>query len=87
MRAFTVSCTTYSIPVSLEEFQAFDDSEIDWDDSLAAAIDNLDGCYDTEYNRHFGLFVHVSITADHDNLITQLAIVELMRKFFKGSES
>ena len=80
-RDFQVTSRSFAIPVTEKEYNVIDHCERNWDeDNVGQMLEKLDGVYNVDYNRHFGLYIFVSIEKEYDNDKTLLAISEIINR-------
>lgn len=73
--------TSYAYGLTIEEFQKVtrkDDEEEDYERTLGAKLERLEGVRDVEYNGHFGPFIYYTIDVDHDGSKTHSDIFDLI---------
>lgn len=80
-RDFHITSRSFSIPITMDEYDVIDHCEREWDvDDVGQMLAEIPGVSDVDYNGHFGLFIYLTIDKEHDNDQTLNAISEIINR-------
>ena len=77
---------SYTIDVDLTKIIDIDnelENDNRWDDTLIMQLDKIIGCYDIDYNNHFGNFIFITIEAKYDTPEKWEEIETTIKKFLE----